>query len=368
MESTNKHVTLVTTVHSGVTGQDGNLPPVDDDFSDETETKNSSRVHSVYDSYLAEAAADCTLNKTFDFLHMLNPSNRLKQCMLGIDEAGRGPVLGPMVYACAIAPIERLNDLKEIGLADSKVLNEQQRENLLTEMLQKTDWIVGAVHVISPVFITEKMLDRRKTSLNTISHDSAIGLIHNALDKNVNLTEVYVDTVGKAEHYEAKLQALFPNLKIRVESKADSTYPIVSAASIYAKVTRDRLLQLWPKHKRGCIPENTPLGSGYPGDPLTKKYLETCLDPVFGFPSLVRSSWSTATNLMEKHGVPVAWEDDVDEEKKAEAKRLARKRELSKGTCKLSNFFHSEPNETKKATTRQPYFTHCAMVHVDRLI
>ncbi|KAF7256893.1 hypothetical protein EG68_06280 [Paragonimus skrjabini miyazakii] len=307
MENTNKHVTPVKTVCSGVTGLDANSPPVDDDSLNERGIKKSNQVCSVYDSYLAQAAADCTLNKAFDFLHLLNPSNRLKQCMLGIDEAGRGPVLGPMVYACAIAPVERLNDLKKIGLADSKVLNERQREDLLAEMLQKTDWIVGAVHVISPVFITEKMLDRCKTSLNTISHDSAIGLIHNALDKNVNITEVYVDTVGKAEHYEAKLQALFPKLKIRVESKADSTYPIVSAASIYAKVTRDRLLQLWPKHKRGWVPEDTPLGSGYPGDPLTKKYLETCLDPVFGFPSLVRSSWSTATTLMEKHGVPIAW-------------------------------------------------------------
>ncbi|CAH8298558.1 unnamed protein product, partial [Schistosoma turkestanicum] len=47
--------------------------------------------------------------------------------------------------------------------------------------------------------------------------------------------QVYVDTVGKAEHYEAKLQNIFPQLKIRVESKADDTYPIVSAASIFAK-------------------------------------------------------------------------------------------------------------------------------------
>ncbi|KAF5395591.1 Ribonuclease [Paragonimus heterotremus] len=160
MGSTNKHVTPVKTVCSGVSGQGANSPRVDDDFLNETGTKKSNEVCSVYDSYLVQATADCTLNKTFDFLHMIDPSNRLKQCMLGIDEAGRGPVLGPMVYACAIAPVERLNDLKEIGLADSKVLNERQREGLLAEMFQKTDWIVGAVHVISPVFITEKMLDR----------------------------------------------------------------------------------------------------------------------------------------------------------------------------------------------------------------
>ncbi|VDP85630.1 unnamed protein product [Echinostoma caproni] len=251
---------------------------------------------------------------------------------------------------------------------DSKQLTEQKREQLLTEMLQNTDWVVSGIHVISPVFITEKMLDRCKTNLNTISHDAAIGLIQAALDAGINVTEVFVDTVGKAEHYQVKLQALFPKLQICVESKADDTYPIVSAASIFAKVTRDRLLNMWPENERGVA--NPELGSGYPGDPLTKSYLESCLDPVFGFPSIVRSSWSTATTLMDKHGVKITWEDDEDPEKTSEAKRLARKREMAKGTCQLSNFFSPsrKSTETKRTTTRQPYFVRANMVHVDVLI
>ncbi|KER29492.1 hypothetical protein T265_03871 [Opisthorchis viverrini] len=168
-------------------------------------------------------------------MNQLQPQCCTEPYMLGIDEAGRGPVLGPMVYACALSPISKSDDLKVLGLADSKTLTEHQRESLLARMLQHTDWLVGAVRVISPRFITEKMLGRCKTSLNVISHDAAIGLIRAALDKGVNVKEVYVDTVGKAELYEAKLQALFPELKICVESKADDTYAIVSAASIFAK-------------------------------------------------------------------------------------------------------------------------------------
>nr|CAH8855006.1 unnamed protein product [Trichobilharzia regenti] len=273
--------------------------------NDQSISNTLSKAAERYESDLLEAAANCKKNHRFGYLDLLTSASVSSPCMLGIDEAGRGPVLGPMVYACALSPINRLSELKTIGLADSKTLNESQREKLLQDMLHKCDWISGVVHVISPVFITEKMLDKSKTSLNAISHDSAIDLIQTVLDQKINLVEVYVDTVGKAEHYEAKLQGLFPQLKIRVESKADDTYPIVSAASIFAKVTRDRVLQMWPKEERGNVPEGSGIGSGYPGDPVTKSYLRMSMDPVFGFPSIVRSSWSTAFILLVQHGVPV---------------------------------------------------------------
>ena len=69
------------------------------------------------------------------------------------------------------------------------------------------------------------MYSRVKYNLNEISHDSAIGLIRKALEAGVKVAEVYVDTVGPPEKYEAKLQRLFPEIAVTVAKKADSLYP-----------------------------------------------------------------------------------------------------------------------------------------------
>ena len=89
------------------------------------------------------------------------------------------------------------------------------------------------------------MYRRGKYNLNTMSHDTAIGLIQKALDAGVRVAEVYVDTVGPPEKYQEKLSNIFPELKITVAKKADSLYACVSAASICAKVARDRVLKEW---------------------------------------------------------------------------------------------------------------------------
>lgn len=69
-----------------------------------------------------------------------------------------------------------------------------------------------------------------------MSHDAAIGLVQGVLALGINLRFLYVDTVGDPERYQAKLADLFPTMRVVVEKKADSTFPIVSAASICAKV------------------------------------------------------------------------------------------------------------------------------------
>ena len=89
------------------------------------------------------------------------------------------------------------------------------------------------------------MYRRGKYNLNTMSHDTAIGLINKAIEAGVRVAEVYVDTVGPPDKYQAKLEGLFPELKIIVAKKADSLYPCVSAASICAKVARDKALGEW---------------------------------------------------------------------------------------------------------------------------
>lgn len=229
-------------------------------------------------------------------------------CILGIDEAGRGPVLGPMVYGICYCPLSCQEKLKEMKFADSKTLSEQQREELFASLDQAKDTFGWMLKIISPNVISNSMLSRCKYNLNAISHDAAISLVKHAIDDGVKVEEVYVDTVGDATKYQDKLSEQFPGVKITVSKKADSLFPIVSAASICAKVARDRALHEW-KFEETLQLKNESWGSGYPNDPDTKKFLTDNCDKIFGFPQLVRFSWSTADTILEKNAASVEWEE-----------------------------------------------------------
>ncbi|CAG5130871.1 unnamed protein product [Candidula unifasciata] len=271
-------------------------------------------------------------------------------CWLGIDEAGRGPVLGPMVYGICFSPLADKDKFSKMKFADSKTLTEEQRDNVFGTMNESLDMLGWMVEILSPVYISTSMLRREKYNLNALSHDCAIGLINTALERGVNVTEVYVDTVGDPVKYQAKLKELFPSIDVTVAKKADSLYPIVSAASICAKVSRDHAVKNW-EFMEGIILKESDYGSGYPGDPKTKKFLENSFDKVFGFPSFVRFSWSTASLIIEKNGVAVKWEDDEDEADAA-----------SQGNTVLSQYFKSK--DDKGEQTRHRFFTHRQLNHV----
>lgn len=176
-----------------------------------------------------------------------------------------------MVYGITYCPENRVSELKSIGCADSKTLTEDQREKLFEKLDSLKDFVGWAVEVISPNYICNSMYRRSKHSLNEVSHDSAIGLIRKALSMDVNVTSVFVDTVGPPEKYQAKLSALFPQIKITVSKKADSLFPVVSAASICAKVARDKALSSWKFKESPFVKiktedtEQLSWGSGYPG-------------------------------------------------------------------------------------------------------
>lgn len=88
-------------------------------------------------------------------------------------------------------------------------------------------------------------------------------------------------------------------------------HPVVSAASICAKVTRDHALANWVYPEEKAIDKD--YGCGYPSDPKAKEWLKRNLDPVFGFPTLVRFSWKTCYSVLEDNKMDVNWRDDVDE-------------------------------------------------------
>lgn len=242
------------------------------------------------------------------------PAVCLKEpCVLGVDEAGRGPVLGPMVYAICYCPLSRLTDLEGLKVADSKTLTENERERLFAKMEEDGDFVGWALDILSPNLISTSMLGRVKYNLNSLSHDTAAGLIQYALDQGVNVTQVFVDTVGMPETYQARLQQRFPGIEVTVKAKADSLFPVVSAASIFAKVARDQAVKNW-QFVESLQDLDSDYGSGYPNDPKTKAWLRKHVDPVFGFPQFVRFSWSTAQAILEKEAESVTWEDSAAEE------------------------------------------------------
>jgi len=251
-------------------------------------------------SFEADRSKNCLLESPI--------CERLKTepCLLGIDEAGRGPVLGPMVYGICFSPVADKERFGTMGFADSKTLTEEQRENIFIKMNENLDLLGWMVEILSPAYISTGMLSREKYNLNAISHDCAIRLVKTAISRGVNVTEVYVDTVGDPAKYQAKLKEIFPEIEITVAKKADAIYPIVGAASIGAKVSRDQAVNKWQFQEDFHL-DDPAYGSGYPGDPKTKKFLSNSFDKVFGFPSFVRFSWSTAANIIEKDGVPVEW-------------------------------------------------------------
>eukprot|EP01026_Neomeris_dumetosa_P071263 TRINITY_DN71866_c1_g1_i7.p1 TRINITY_DN71866_c1_g1~~TRINITY_DN71866_c1_g1_i7.p1 ORF type:complete len:291 (+),score=32.39 TRINITY_DN71866_c1_g1_i7:142-1014(+) len=233
-----------------------------------------------------------------------------KPCMMGIDEAGRGPVLGPMVYAVAYCPIDFEQDLSKFGFADSKVLTEEQREQLFKKIKDENN-IGYEVDIIHADVISAKMLSWEQVSLNVIANESTFGLINKVICRGVNLTKVFVDTVGDAELYQEILTRKFEGIEFKVKSKADAIYPIVSAASIVAKVTRDNSLDTY-KFPEINLDLKRNWGCGYPSDPETQKWLIDNVDKFFGFPRIVRFSWQTTQTLMEQNCVALKFECEAD--------------------------------------------------------
>lgn len=234
---------------------------------------------------------------------------------IGIDEAGRGPVLGPMVYGCAFWPADPNGNTKhskemkaKFGFADSKQLKEEDRELIFKRMKEAHHKEIGFfADVIDATTLSQNMLadwDKGGRNLNKISHDSAIMLIKKVRDTlGFTVKRVFLDTVGDPKKYKTIIENALGNgpEEITVESKADDTYPVVSAASICAKVTRDHALEdyVFPEKDLEISRE---FGCGYPGDKTTKAWLTDHMDSVFGFPSIVRFSWKTSYEKLAKDG------------------------------------------------------------------
>ncbi|MFW9792823.1 MAG: ribonuclease HII [Candidatus Thorarchaeota archaeon] len=216
----------------------------------------------------------------------MTSSNRLYG-IAGVDEAGRGPVIGPMVICGILLNPEMIPKLEKIGTKDSKSLSSLRRLSLsrrIKELATKIE-----IRYVSAADIDRL---RKRTTLNEIEVAEFVSVL-----KSLRPQEAYLDAADvNSERFGTKIGEMSglaaKGAVIISEHKADSKYPIVSAASILAKVERDRIIDEM-HHEYGDF------GSGYPSDPKTIEFVKNLFVNKKKLPPIIRKSWDSVRKIRE---------------------------------------------------------------------
>ncbi|MFA4862105.1 ribonuclease HII [Methanoregula sp.] len=198
----------------------------------------------------------------------------------GVDEAGKGSVLGPMVIAAVGVTSESV--LEGLGVKDSKELSPKERERLYGLIRKRC--------TVSTVRLDAQDIDRIRGEMTL---NAAVARAHAQAINKISPSCAYVDAcdVNTLRYAEMVKSSLDSPCEIVSEHHADQKFAVVSAASIVAKVVRDRAIVSFAK-KYGEI------GSGYPSDPVTIRYLSDYIDEHKVPPPIARKSWKTVSNLI----------------------------------------------------------------------
>lgn len=213
----------------------------------------------------------------------------------GVDEAGRGPVLGPMVVAAVMVENDSL--LREMRVRDSKKLSPRRREELATE--------IEKVAVIELAIIPAEEIDEMRGHMSLNEFEACVFA---SLIDRLRPGEAYVDAADVDE--ERFRDMIRSNLSYVPDlfccHRADDTYPVVSAASIIAKTRRDRIVADIQKEVE------EPIGSGYASDPVTIAFLERWLRKNKNYPPHTRKSWVTARKalVLARNSRLTDWSDE----------------------------------------------------------
>jgi ribonuclease HII len=205
----------------------------------------------------------------------------------GIDEAGRGSVLGPLVIAGISFDSIKIDELKEMCIIDSKKTSQKKRVILFEEIFNLCDSIFICKINCSTIdkFVNSNRLNKLESKFMTIIAD------------NLHADKIIVDSCDvNPFRFQQEIKKNLINKEISIYSfhKADSDNIIVSCASIIAKVTRDneivKLKKLLGKD----------IGSGYPSDPKTKRFINNEIN-VKGSKNYIRFSWKPVKQIINKN-------------------------------------------------------------------
>lgn len=210
--------------------------------------------------------------------------------ILGIDDAGRGPVIGPMILAGVLVNKETEKEFRKIGVKDSKQLTEKRREFLAEIIREKAETF--EVVIIHPDEIEEN--NKNGVKLNEVEALACAKII-NKINKGFKEMEVIIDcpspSIGKWREFLVSNISNLSNLKVSCEHKADKNHISVSAASIIAKSVREKEMSKL-KEKYGKS-----IGSGYTSDPITSKFLVKNIKKLNNH-GIFRKTWSTWKDAM----------------------------------------------------------------------
>lgn len=199
----------------------------------------------------------------------------------GIDDAGRGSMLGPLVIAGISLDKKNLRKLSSLGVKDSKKLSPKLREYFYKKIIDIADdyYIVK----ISPRLIDASV---KKHCLNGLEAKYMAKVV-----SKLNADISYVDSCDvNPTRFGKEISKQSDNRKIKSYHHADSRFVIVSAASILAKVTRDKAI--------AKLRQNHNLGSGYPSDTITVKFVTTYHATYHVLPNFVRKSWKPVQKIV----------------------------------------------------------------------
>jgi ribonuclease HII len=210
----------------------------------------------------------------------------MKGKVCGVDEAGRGPVMGPLVVSGVAMDDE--SQLDGLGVRDSKKLVPKRRYELAEEIL--------SIAEVETVMLPAQEIDvlREEMTMNELE----VNLFVSVLDK-LRPALAYVDSVDvNADRFRNDIaRGLDFDIEIVSRHKADDTYPIVSAASIIAKTTRDNEME------KIAAEIGQEIGSGYPSDPITISFLQKWIRENHDSPPHTRRSWETTKKIMQEVSV-----------------------------------------------------------------
>lgn len=213
--------------------------------------------------------------------------------VIGIDEAGKGPVIGSMYIAFAIIVLDEKDKLdeyqdklkNELGVRDSKLIAPKKRREIYNQLNQYLD--------IKFLQLTPNLIDHNNDKggkLNQLEIDAIVNLLEQEKPQLVIIDALTADPKKFAEDIKSKLNF---ECKFISENKADTKYPLVGAASIIAKELRELEVEQAKKSL------NVDFGSGYPSDPKTVEFLKKNFAKV-EYDFLFRKSWATYKNLIKK--------------------------------------------------------------------